>query len=494
VATSGVELVAPGDDAVLSPDALAFVASLQHELGPTRTELLARRHARTGKPDFLAGTASVRETEWKVAPPPPGLVDRRVEITGPVDRKMMINALNSGARVFMADFEDSCSPTWANVVDGQRNLFDAVRRTISLDTPEKSYRLADEIATLVVRPRGWHLEERHVLVDGGPISASLFDFGLAVFHNAREQLERDAGPYFYLPKLESHLEARLWNDAFQLAEQELRLPAASIRATVLIETILAAFEMDEILWELRDRSAGLNAGRWDYIFSVIKKLGAVLPDRAQVTMTVPFMRAYTELLVATCHRRGAHAIGGMAAFIPSRRDPAVNEVALAKVREDKVRESSDGFDGTWVAHPDLVPVAMDVFDGVLGDRPNQVARLREDVSVTAEQLLDFEIPDATVTDDGLRTNVSVGVRYLDAWLDGVGAAAIDNLMEDVATAEISRAQVWSWIHDGRFEAERVREEIARVESGGEAKEVFEEVALAGNFVEFLTLPAYERLD
>jgi malate synthase len=494
VATSGVELVAPGDDAVLSPDALAFVASLQHELGPTRTELLARRHARTGKPDFLAGTASVRETEWKVAPPPPGLVDRRVEITGPVDRKMMINALNSGARVFMADFEDSCSPTWANVVDGQRNLFDAVRRTISLDTPEKSYRLADEIATLVVRPRGWHLEERHVLVDGSPISASLFDFGLAVFHNAREQLERGAGPYFYLPKLESHLEARLWNDAFQLAEQELRLPAASIRATVLIETILAAFEMDEILWELRDRSAGLNAGRWDYIFSVIKKLGAVLPDRAQVTMTVPFMRAYTELLVATCHRRGAHAIGGMAAFIPSRRDPAVNEVALAKVREDKVRESSDGFDGTWVAHPDLVPVAMDVFDGVLGDRPNQVARLREDVSVTAEQLLDFEIPDATVTDDGLRTNVSVGVRYLDAWLDGVGAAAIDNLMEDVATAEISRAQVWSWVHDGRFEAERVREEIARVESGGEAKEVFEEVALAGNFVEFLTLPAYERLD
>jgi malate synthase len=494
VATSGVELVAPGDDAVLSPDALAFVASLQRELGPTRTELLARRHARTGKPDFLADTASVRETEWKVAPPPPGLADRRVEITGPVDRKMMINALNSGARVFMADFEDSCSPTWANVVDGQRNLFDAVRRTISLDTPEKSYRLADEIATLVVRPRGWHLEERHVLVDGSPISASLFDFGLAVFHNAREQLERGAGPYFYLPKLESHVEARLWNDAFQLAEQELGLPGASIRATVLIETILAAFEMDEILWELRDRSVGLNAGRWDYIFSVIKKLGAVLPDRAQVTMTVPFMRAYTELLVATCHRRGAHAIGGMAAFIPSRRDPEVNEVALAKVREDKVRESSDGFDGTWVAHPDLVPVAMDVFDGVLGDRPNQVDRLREDVSVTAEQLLDFEIPDAAVTDDGLRTNVSVGVRYLDAWLNGVGAAAIDNLMEDVATAEISRAQVWSWIHDGRFDARRVREEIARVESGVEAKEVFEEVALAGDFVEFLTLPAYARLD
>ena len=363
----------------------------------------------------------------------------------------MINALNSGARVFMADFEDACSPTWANVVDGQRNLIDAVRRTISLDTPEKSYRLADEIATLVVRPRGWHLDERHALVDGQPVSASLFDFGLAVFHNAREQLERGVGPYFYLPKLESHLEARLWNDAFELAEQELGLPHASIRATVLIETILAAFEMDEILWELRDRSAGLNAGRWDYIFSVIKKLGAVLPDRAQVTMTVPFMRAYTELLVSTCHRRGAHAIGGMAAFIPSRRDAEVNELALAKVREDKVRESSDGFDGTWVAHPDLVPVAMEIFDGVLGERPNQVDRLRDDVHVTAQQLLDFDIPGTAVTDEGLRTNVSVGVRYLEAWLNGVGAAAIDNLMEDVATAEISRAQVWSWVRDGRFD-------------------------------------------
>jgi malate synthase len=489
-----MEVLARADTDVLSKDALAFVELLQRELGPRRGELLERRRERSGRPDFLAETRAVRESEWSVAPPPPGLVDRRVEITGPVERKMMINALNSGARVFMADFEDACSPTWTNVVDGQRNLIDAVRRTISLDTPDKNYRLNDEIATLVVRPRGWHLEERHVAVAGQPVSASLFDFGLAVFHNAREQLERGLGPYFYLPKLESHLEARLWNDAFELAEQELDLPRASIRATVLIETILAAFEMDEILWELRERSAGLNAGRWDYIFSAIKKLGALLPDRAQVTMTVPFMRAYTELLVATCHRRGAHAIGGMAAFIPSRRDAEVNEIALTKVREDKLRESSDGFDGTWVAHPDLVPVAMDIFDDVLGERPNQVERLRDDVDVTGEQLTDFDIAGAEVTDDGLRTNVSVGVRYLDAWLNGVGAAAIDNLMEDVATAEISRAQVWSWVHDGRFDKERVRAEVRRVDAGAEAKEVFEEVALSDEFVEFLTLPAYARLD
>jgi malate synthase len=493
VRPAGVEILAPAADEVLSSEALAFVALLQRELGPRRAELLARRRGRTGRPGFLDETLSVREGDWRVAPPPPDLLDRRVEITGPVDRKMMINALNSGARVFMADFEDSCSPTWGNVVDGQRNLIDAVRGTISLETSEKSYRLAEETATLLVRPRGWHLDERHVLIDREPVSASLFDFGLACFHNAREALERGSGPYYYLPKLESHLEARLWNDAFELAEQELQLPHASIRATVLIETILAAFEMEEILWELRERSAGLNAGRWDYIFSVIKKLGAVLPDRAQVTMKVPFMRAYSELLVATCHRRGAHAIGGMAAFIPSRRDPEVNEVALARVREDKVRESSDGFDGTWVAHPDLVPVAKEVFDGILGDRPNQVERLREDVTVTADQLLDFDIPGAEVTEDGLRTNVSVGVRYLDAWLNGVGAAAIDNLMEDVATAEISRAQIWSWVQDGRFDTARVREEIAGIDAGSAAKEVFDEVALAETFVEFLTLPAYDRL-
>jgi malate synthase len=493
VAPAGIELLASGDEEVLSPDALAFVALLQRELGPRRAELLARRHQRTGPPDFLEETRDVRSGDWRVSPPPQDLLDRRVEITGPVDRKMMINALNSGARVFMADFEDSCSPTWANVVEGQRNLADAVRRTISLETADKSYSLNQETATLVVRPRGWHLHERHVLVDGEPVSASLFDFGLAVFHNARELLERGSGPYFYLAKLESHHEARLWNDAFALAEQELGLPHASIRATVLIETILAAFEMEEILWELRERSTGLNAGRWDYIFSVIKKLGAVLPDRAAVTMTVPFMRAYTELLVATCHRRGAHAIGGMAAFIPSRRDPAVNEVALAKVREDKVRESGDGFDGTWVAHPDLVPIAIEVFDGVLGERPNQVERLRDDVSVTAAQLLDFDIPGAEITDAGLRANVSVGVRYLDAWLQGVGAAAIDNLMEDVATAEISRSQVWSWVKAGRFDAGAVRAELGRIEAADAAREVFEQVALAEEFVEFLTFPAYDRL-
>jgi malate synthase len=490
---AGVDVLSPGDADVLSAEALAFVALLERELRPRRAELLARRAARSGRPHFLEETRTIREGDWRVAPPPPDLLDRRVEITGPVERKMMINALNSGARVFMADFEDACSPTWRNVVDGQRNMIDAVRRTISLETPEKSYSLHDEIATLVVRPRGWHLEERHVLVDGSAVSASLFDFGLACFHNAAELLERGSGPYFYLPKLESHLEARLWNDAFALAEEQLSLPQASIRATVLIETILAAFEMDEILWELRDRSAGLNAGRWDYIFSVIKKLGAVLPDRVQVTMTVPFMRAYTELLVATCHRRGAHAIGGMAAFIPSRRDPAINEVAFVKVRDDKVRESHDGFDGTWVAHPDLVPVASDVFDSVLGERPNQVDRLRYDVSVSADQLLDFEVPGGEVTDDGLRTNVSVGVRYLDAWLNGVGAAAIDNLMEDVATAEISRAQVWSWIRSRRFDEARVRSEIAAVEAGAAAKDVFEQVALGQPFVEFLTLPAYARL-
>jgi malate synthase len=493
VLPAGVEVLAPGDAAVLSADALSFVALLQRELGPTRADLLAGRAAPRGRPGFLAETRSVREGEWMVAAPPADLLDRRVEITGPVERKMMINALNSGARVFMADFEDACSPTWQNVVDGQRNLIDAVRRTISLETPEKSYRLREETATLVVRPRGWHLHERHVLVDGEPVSASLFDFALTCFHNAAELLERGSGPYFYLPKLESHLEARLWNDAFALAERQLGLPHASIRATVLIETILAAFEMEEILWELRERSVALNAGRWDYIFSVIKKLGAVLPDRAQVTMAVPFMRAYTELLVATCHRRGAHAIGGMAAFIPSRRDPAINEAALAKVRDDKVRESGDGFDGTWVAHPDLVPVATDIFDSVLGKRPNQVERLRDDVNVSADQLLDFEIPGGEVTDDGLRTNVSVGVRYLDAWLNGVGAAAIDNLMEDVATAEISRAQVWSWVRDGRFDDPRVREEIAAINAGADAKEVFEQVALGEPFVEFLTLPAYQRL-
>jgi malate synthase len=503
---AGVDVLVPTSAEILSSEALAFVARLQRELGPTRAELLGRRQHRqaeldAGKlPDFLPETKHVREGDWRVAPAPPDLQDRRVEITGPVERKMMINALNSGARVFMADFEDACSPTWPNIVAGQQNLIEAVRGTISLETSEKSYRLNDEVATLIVRPRGWHLVERHVLVDGEPVSASLFDFGLAFFHNAREQLERGTGPYFYLPKLESHLEARLWNSAFELAQDELGVPRGSISATVLIETILAAFEMDEILYELRQHSPALNAGRWDYIFSAIKKLrarGDVLPDRAQVTMTVPLMRAYTQLLVATCHRRGAHAIGGMAAFIPSRRDPQVNETALAKVREDKVRESGDGFDGTWVAHPDLVPVATEVFDSVLGEPPNQVDRLRDDVSVTPAELLDLHVPGGEVTEEGLRGNVSVGVRYLASWLAGTGAAAIDNLMEDVATAEISRSQVWQWVQAGIFGRDHALEVLSREAAGDEfavAREVFEEVALADDFVEFLTLPAYERLD
>jgi malate synthase len=428
-----------------------------------------------------------------VAPAPADLQDRRVEITGPVERKMMINALNSGAKVFMADFEDANSPTWANVQDGQRNVHDAVRRTISLDTGEKSYRLNDETATLVIRPRGWHLIERHQLVDGAPISASLFDFGLVVFNNAREQLARATGPYFYLPKLESHLEARLWAKAFALAEESLGLPRGSIKCTVLIETIYAAFEMDAILYELRDHSCALNAGRWDYIFSCIKRTGALLPDRAQVTMTVPFMRAYTQLLVKTCHHRGAHAIGGMAAFIPSRRDPEVNAIALSKVGEDKRREAGDGFDGTWVAHPDLVPVARAEFDAVLDARPNQLDRRRDDVAVSEEQLLDFTVPGGEITDEGLRLNVSVGVRYVDAWLQGVGAAAIDNLMEDAATAEISRAQIWSWVQAGRFDEGRVRAEIAAVDASDDAKEVFADVALSNPFKEFLTTSAYARL-
>jgi malate synthase len=500
VTTATVEVLAPADEEVLSREALDFVALLHRELNPTRLELLEGRRERQARldagerPSFLEETRDLREDHWQVAEAPADLRDRRCEITGPVDRKMMINALNSGARVFMADFEDSLSPTFANVVEGQRNVYDAVRGTISLETPKKTYRLDEEMATLMIRPRGWHLPERHLLVEGEPVSAGLFDFGLTFFHNAREQLERGSGPYFYLPKLESRLEARLWAETFALAEDALELPHGSIRSTVLIETILAAFEMEEILFELRDYGCSLNAGRWDYIFSVIKKLGAVLPDRAQVTMAVPFMRAYTQLLVRSCHRRGAHAIGGMAAYIPSRNDAEANKLALAKVREDKERESGDGFDGTWVAHPDLVPVATEVFDGVLGDRPNQVDRLREDVAVAAEDLTDFTVPEGTITEDGLRVNVSVGTRYLDAWLSGVGAAAIDNLMEDAATAEISRAQVWSWLRDGRFTEDDVRAELASVEAGQDAKELFAELAFAPRFVEFLTLPAYERLD
>jgi malate synthase len=488
---------------ILTAEARAFVTRLHRELNPTRLELLERRQERQrsldagANPGFLAETRQIREADWRVAPAPADLQDRRCEITGPVERKMMINALNSGARVFMADFEDANSPTWSNVLDGQRNVRDAVRREISLDTGEKRYRLNEETATLMIRPRGWHLPERHFSVDGEPVSASLFDFGLTFFHNAREQLERGSGPYFYLPKLESHLEARLWAQTFALAEDELGIPAGSIRCTVLIETILAAFEMEEILFELRDYGCSLNAGRWDYIFSVIKKFRArdwLLPDRVQVTMAVPFMRAYTELLVRSCHRRGAHAIGGMAAFIPSRKDPEVNRVALAKVREDKERESSNGFDGTWVAHPDLVPVATEVFDAVLGTRPNQVDRLREDVVPDEAALLSIPDTPGEITAAGLHTNVSVGVRYLDAWLQGVGAAAIDNLMEDAATAEISRSQVWQWVRAGRFDEAQVRREVEAVEAGREAKELFAELALAPELVEFLTLPAYTRLE
>jgi malate synthase len=486
---------------ILSPEAVAFVDRLQREFGDRRLQLIRARHERFARlrsgeerPAFLAETEQIRKDDsWRVAAAPADLQDRRCEITGPVDRKMMINAFNSGARVFMADFEDACSPTWENVVQGQQNVKDAVRRAIRLETSDKTYELNDRIATMIIRPRGWHLVERHHIVDGEPVSASLFDFGLVMFHNAQELLERGSGPYFYLPKLESHLEARLWADVFAFAEDALGIPHGSIRCTVLIETILAAFEMEEILYELRDYGCALNAGRWDYIFSVIKKTGAVLPDRAQVTMTVPFMRAYTELLVRSCHRRGAHAIGGMAAFIPSRRDPEVNAVALAKVREDKERESRDGFDGSWVAHPDLVPVCTEVFDAALGDRPNQVERLREDVVPDGDALIDFEIPGSSITEDGLRTNVSVGTRYVDAWLQGVGAAAIDNLMEDAATAEISRAQVWSWVRAGRFTPDEVRAELSQVEASDEAKELFSEFALQDEFVEFLTLPAYEHL-
>jgi malate synthase len=492
---------------ILAPEALAFVAELQRRFGPERERLLAARGARQARldagelPDFLEQTRKVREGDWRVAPAPPDLQDRRVEITGPVDRKMVINALNSGARVFMADFEDANSPTWANNVEGQVNLRDAVEGAISLDTGEKTYELGENPAVLVVRPRGWHLPERHVLVDGEPVSGSLFDFGLYVFHNGARSLERGTGPYFYLPKLESHLEARLWNQVLDFAEDELGLPKGSIKVTVLIETVPAAFEMDEILYELRDHIVGLNAGRWDYLFSLIKRLRSsdtVLPDRGQLTMTTPFMRAYTELLVKTTHRRGAHAMGGMAAFIPSRRDAEVNETALAKVREDKVREAGDGFDGTWVAHPDLVPVATEVFDGVLGEKPNQLDRQRDDVSVSADELLDLRVDGGAVTEEGLRQNVSVGIRYIESWLRGVGAAAIDNLMEDAATAEISRSQVWQWTKHGEFTPERVREVIAEeTPEGGrfeEAREIFERVALSDDFVEFLTLPAYDYID
>jgi malate synthase len=528
----GVEITGPvldRFDEVLTPEALDLVATLHRRLEPTRRELLAardRRHeqlADGGTLGFLPETRHVREDpDWRVADPAPGLVDRRVEITGPTDRKMTINALNSGAKVWLADHEDANTPLWENVIGGQLNLRDAITGDIDFTSPEgKSYSLkpAEELATIVVRPRGWHLPEKHIRVDGEETSGSLVDFALYMATSARLQIERGQGPYFYLPKMESHLEARLWSDAFNLAQDTLGIPRGTIRATVLIETYPAAFEMEEILYELREHSAGLNAGRWDYMFSVIKSFRTrgkefLLPDRNSVTMTVPFMRAYTELLVRTCHRRGAHAIGGMAAFIPSR-DPEVNEAAFAKVKDDKTREAGDGFDGSWVAHPGMVEVCREAFTAVLGDRPHQIDRKREDVHVTAEQLLDVASTPGDITEQGLRSNVSVGIQYIESWLRGQGAVGINNLMEDAATAEISRSQVWQWLHNDvelaggqrvtRDLVERiVEEEMAAIRERvgqerfaegrwDDARALFTEVALADDFADFLTLPAYRRM-
>jgi malate synthase len=454
---AGVEITAPVSSAyatVLTPEALAFLAKLQRTFGERRQELLQRRITRQAeidsgtRPDFLPETAEIRAAEWTIAPIPADIQDRRVEITGPTDRKMVINALNSGASVFMADFEDANTPTWDNLIEGHINLRDAINGTITFASPEgKSYQLNEQTAVLFERPRGWHLDEKHVRVDGAPIAGSLFDFGLYVFHNAKALLAKGTSPYFYLPKVESHLEVRLWNDVFTLSEQELGIPYGTIKATVLIETLLAAFEMDEILYELRDHSAGLNCGRWDYIFSAIKKRrndpSFILPDRAQVTMTVPFMRSYVLLCIQTCHRRKAQAMGGMSAYIPVRGDEAANERAFAQVRADKEREATSGHDGTWVAHPGLVPVALEVFDRVM-PQPNQIDRQLPDVHVEAAQLL--EVPEGTITEAGLRTNIRVGIQYIAAWLGGQGAVPLYNLMEDAATAEISRAQVWQWVH------------------------------------------------
>jgi len=522
---TGVDVTGPVHDRyheMLTPEALAFLAELHRSFDARRRELLARRDERDAQLqagamlDFLDETKDIREGDWRVADPAPGLVDRRVEITGPTDAKMTINALSSGAKVWLADHEDANTPLWENVIEGQLNLRDAIERKLEHTSPEgKRYALNEgELATIVMRPRGWHLTEKHLLVDGERTSGSLVDFGLYFFHCARLLLDRGAGPYFYLPKMESHLEARLWNDVFVLAQERLGLPRGTIRATVLIETYPAAFEMEEILYELREHSSGLNAGRWDYMFSVIKKFRTrgrdfLLPDRNSVTMTAPFMRAYTELLVHTCHKRGAHAIGGMAAFIPSRRDPQVNETALAKVRDDKTREAGDGFDGSWVAHPDLVDVCREVFDSVLGERPNQLGKTRDEVRVTAAQLLDVKSTPGQLTEAGLRNAVSVGIQYLASWLLGTGAVAIFNLMEDAATAEISRSQVWQWLHNDvvlddtghrvtRELVERIAdEEIAKL--GGDpagyadARALFMEVAVADRFVDFLTLDAYERM-
>ncbi|MGW5926665.1 malate synthase A [Streptomyces anulatus] len=521
----------PRQEEVLTDAALAFVAELHRQFTPRRNELLARRGerraeiARTSTLDFLPETAAVRaDASWKVAPAPAALNDRRVEITGPTDRKMTINALNSGAKVWLADFEDASAPTWENVILGQLNLTDAYERRIDFTDPRsgKSYALkpADELATVVTRPRGWHLDERHLQLDGTPVPGALVDFGLYFFHNAQRLIDLGKGPYFYLPKTESHLEARLWNDIFVFAQDYVGIPQGTVRATVLIETITAAYEMEEILYELRDHASGLNAGRWDYLFSIVKNFRDggpkfVLPDRNAVTMTAPFMRAYTELLVRTCHKRGAHAIGGMAAFIPSRRDAEVNKVAFEKVKADKDREANDGFDGSWVAHPDLVPIALASFDAVLGEKPNQKDRLREDVSVAPGDLIAIDTLDASPTYDGLRNAVAVGIRYIEAWLRGLGAVAIFNLMEDAATAEISRSQIWQWINaDVVFEnGEHATADLARKVAAEELTAIREEigeetftagkwqqahdlllqVSLDQDYADFLTLPAYEQL-
>ena len=522
----GVEIRAPlkpGFDSILTAEALALVARLQRRFNPRRKELLARRVERTRrldageKPDFLAETKSVRDGDWTIAPLPADLLCRRVEITGPVERKMIINALNSGADSYMTDFEDSNSPNWDNQITGQINLVDAVRRRITLEQGGKTYRLNEKVATLVVRPRGWHLDEKHVVVDGERVSGGIFDFALYMFHNAKELVARGSGPYFYLPKMESHLEARLWNDIFVATQEELGLPRGTVKATVLIETILAAFEMDEILYELREHSAGLNAGRWDYIFSCIKKFKVdrdfCLANRALVTMTAPFMRAYGLLLLATCHRRNAPAIGGMSALIPIKNDPEANERALAGVRADMARDATDGYDGGWVAHPGLVPIAMEEFVKVLGERSNQIDKKRPDVKVSAADLLNFQ-PEKPITEAGLRMNINVGIHYLGSWLAGNGCVPIHNLMEDAATAEISRSQVWQWIRspkgvldDGRkVTADMVRalipDELAKVKAvvGGDtrtydrAAQIFEQLSTQESFAEFLTLPLYEEIE
>ena len=507
-------------DKILSPEAKKFLATLHERFNGRREELLRMRAERQKSinsgllPKFLPETEKIRNSEWQVGPCALDLRDRRVEITGPVERKMMINALNSGAKVFMADFEDALSPTWENIIDGQINLTEAVTKKLSFRSPEgKHYQLNEHTATLVVRPRGWHLLEEHFEIDGKACSASLFDFGLYFFHNAEELIKRGSGPYFYLPKLESHLEARLWNDVFNYAQDYLKIPRGIIRATVLIETILAAFEMEEILFELKEHADALNAGRWDYMFSLIKKTREhkefVLPDRAQVTMAVPFMRAYAQLLVKTCHKRGAHAIGGMAAFIPSRKDAEVNAQAFAKVTEDKTREAGDGFDGTWVAHPDLVAIARTVFDDVLGDRMNQKHVMRSDFKTTAEELLNTKIEGGKVTRQGVANNIDVGLQYIESWLRGVGAAGIHNLMEDAATAEISRAQLWQWIFsgvkmdDGNVVTEtlyrELKNEILPKLAGNQdnryadAEKILDDLVLNKEFTDFLTIPAYQYL-